>query len=479
MKRIAIIGGGISGLSAAFALEQRRREGTALRYALYESSPRLGGAIRTECVDDCLVEAGPDSFLTEKSTAADLCCQLGIGNQLIGSNDAGRKTYILLKGRLVPIPDGLVFMVPTKILPILRSPLFSASAKLRMAREWFYKPQDARKQDSTDETVASFIDRHYGKEMVDRLVNPLLAGVYGGLASQLSIRAVLPRFVEIERKHGSLSRGMISRTGASTHASAAQQSIFTTLRNGMQSLTDALTGALDLAAVRLNTPVQEVHPSTDGWTVSSTKAAESFEAVILSAPAHAAASVLQAASPQLSSELASIPYSSSVTVVLGFDENVRRPLPPGFGFLVPRSEGRRLIAATFVHNKFPYRAPDRGALIRCFLGGAADEQALELTDNQILEITRTELGQILGITAEPLFTRVYKWKSAMAQYTVGHLQRIDRIENLRRQLPGLGLAGNAYRGIGIPDCINSGIEAAGAVLQVGVNPAQLQSHPLF
>jgi protoporphyrinogen/coproporphyrinogen III oxidase len=481
MKRIAIMGGGISGLSAAFRLEQRRHQGAAFECVLYEARSRLGGVIVTERVDDCLLEAGPDSFLTEKSSAADLCRQLGIGDELIGSNDAARNTYVLLKGRLVPIPDGLMFMVPTKILPSILSPLFSPATKLRMLEELFSKTRNFRGDDSNDgdtrdETVASFVARHYGAEMVDRLVDPLLAGVYGGLASELSMRAVLPRFAEIEQKHGSLTRGMIARRGKST---APVEPIFTTLKAGMQSLVDALAASLEgSSAVRLNSAIENLRLENDRWTVVSDTESSFFDAVILATPAPAAASLLRAASPQLASELASIPYSSSVTVALGFDRNLRSRTPPGFGFLVPRSEGKRILAATFVHNKFPYRVPPGFALIRCFLGGTADDQVLELTDKQILDITRHELGQILDLTAEPEFTRVHKWKSTMAQYTVGHLERLERIERFRRQLPGLALAGNAYRGIGVPDCIRSGIDAADQVLEAAVNPARCESHPL-
>jgi protoporphyrinogen/coproporphyrinogen III oxidase len=485
MKRIAIVGGGISGLSAAFTLEQRRRHGAAFEYVLYEASSRLGGVILSERVDGCLLEAGPDSFLTEKSSAADLCRQLGISDQLIGSNDAARRTYVLLKGRLVPIPDGLMFMVPTKILPSIFSPLFSPATKLRMLQELFSKTRNSRSDDASDgdtpdETVASFVARHYGAEMVDRLVDPLLAGVYGGLASQLSMRAVLPRFAEIEQKHGSLTRGMIARRGKATQASTAPvEPIFTTLKGGMQSLVDALAVRLDgSSALRLNSGVQNLRLENDRWTMVSDSESSFFDAIILATPAPAAASLLRAASPQLSSQLASIPYSSSVTVALGFDRNLRSSMPPGFGFLVPRSEGKRILAATFVHNKFPYRVPQGFALIRCFLGGTADDRVLELTDNQILDITRNELREILDLTAEPHFTRVYKCKSTMAQYTVGHLKRLERIERIRHPLPGLALAGNAYRGIGVPDCIRSGIEAADQVLQAAVNPAPLQSHPL-
>jgi oxygen-dependent protoporphyrinogen oxidase len=454
MKRIAIIGGGISGLSAAFALEQRRSAGAPLEYVLFESGPRLGGVLLTECLDDCLVEAGPDSFLTEKPWAADLCRQLGLADQLIGSRDSERRTYVVTKGRLLPMPDGLMFMVPTRILPTVFSPLFPFDTKLRMAREWFFKPRLG-----PDETVASFVERHYGADLVDRLVDPLLAGVYGGEASELSASAVLPRFIEMERTYGSLGRALL----AARKKTAPQESprpIFTSLKSGMQQLADALVARLDSAAQRPNTPVQELQPSSAGWTVSAPAQSGFFDAVIVAVPAPAAAALLQTAGAGLASELGSIHCSSSATVALGYGQEVRRSLPPGFGFLVPRSEGKRMLASTFVHNKFPHRAPPDRALLRCFIGGSRDEPVLDLGDAEILRIVSSELRQILGITAQPRFARVYRWRAAMAQYAVGHLDRLARIEGWRRQLRGLSLAGNAYRGIGVPDCVRSGQEAA-------------------
>jgi oxygen-dependent protoporphyrinogen oxidase len=454
MKRIAIIGGGISGLSAACALEEHRRAGASLEYVLFESSPRFGGVLRTEEVDGCVVEAGPDSFLTEKPWAADLCHQLGLGDQLIGSNDSERKTYILVKGRLVPIPDGLMFMVPTKILPVVFSPLFSLGTKLRMAREWFYKPQNL-----PDESVATMVERHYGAEVVDRLTDPLLAGVYGGDASHLGVRAVLPRFAEMEAKYGSLSRGMLAARKKMASASGGAKPLFTSLKHGMQSMVDAILARLPADCLRTGTRVEAVRPQADGWQVVANAKTERFDAVILALSAQACSALLVDA-PELASELVGVAYSSSITVTLGYEQSVRTALPPGFGFLVPRTEARRLLAATFVHNKFPFRAPEDRALIRCFLGGASGEKALELSDQEILRTVRAELRQILDLTAEPRFTRVYKWKAAMAQYGVGHPERLERIERLRRQLPGLFLAGNGYRGIGVPDCVRSGSEAA-------------------
>jgi oxygen-dependent protoporphyrinogen oxidase len=465
MKRIAIVGGGISGLAAAFALEEHRRNGASIEYVLYESSPRLGGVLRTESIDGCVVEAGPDSFLTEKPWAADLCRAVGLEDQLIGSNDAERKTYILINGRLVAIPDGLMFMVPTKILPTMLSPLFSWKTKTRMARELFQRPRVTE----GDESVASLVERHYGAEMVDRLADPLLSGIYGGEASALSVRAVLPRFAEMERTHGSLGRAMLSaRKKMSSVTRQSASPLFTSLKNGMQQVVEAVTSHLSPLSLLNNTKVQAVQPATGGWAVSARSRSEHFDAAILAVPTYAASEMLRVggAEPcmELATELAAVQYSSSITVGLGYDRETRQSLPPGFGFLVPRSEGKQMLAATFVHNKFSHRAPPDRALLRCFVGGIRAEVAWHLSDDQIVETVRTELQQILGLSSEPLFARVYRWKAAMAQYGVGHLDRLERIERLCQQLPGLALAGNGYRGIGIPDCIRSGREAAAKVI---------------
>jgi oxygen-dependent protoporphyrinogen oxidase len=461
MKRIAIVGGGISGLSAAFALEKHRCGGASLEYVLFEAGPRLGGVLVTEHVDGCLVEAGPDSFLTEKPWASDLCREVGLGDQLIGSNDSDRKTYILVKGRLVVIPDGLMFMVPTKITATVLSPLFSARTKLRMAREWFHPP---RKSDA-DETVASFVERHYGPEMVDRLADPLLSGVYGGEAAQLSLRAVLPRFAEMEAKHGSLGRAMLAARSKMTHdLKAPARPLFTSLKDGMQQMVDAVVSRLPASTLHADSPVKCIQRQDSGWVVSAGYASDQFDAVILATPARVAAELLGMASPELASELRGIQYTSSVTVTFGCDRGVRMSLPPGFGFLVPRSEGKRMLAATFVHNKFPHRAPENLALLRCFIGGARNEHVLQAPDEEVVRIVREELQQIVKVTADPLFTRVYRWRGAMAQYGVGHLERLQRIESLLQKIPRLALAGNGYRGIGVPDCVRSGSEAANRVM---------------
>lgn len=460
MTRVAIAGGGISGLSAAFVLEQLRRTATPnLEYTLFESAPRMGGVLRTEQVDGCIVEAGPDSFLTEKPWASELCQSVGIGDQLIGSNDAARKTYILRAGRLVEIPDGLMFMVPTRIFPTLLSPLFSWKTKLRMASEFFHAPTAAQ----NDESVASLVTRHYGEEMVDRLADPLLSGIYGGSAADLSVRAVMPRFAEMERVDGSLSRAML-KARKKMPQSNLQRPLFTSLKNGMEQLVQAVVSRLSPSSLRTSNIVQAIRPDANGWMISAAEQTERFDALILALPAHATATLLRECAPQLADELSAIAYTSSITVALGFDANVRRTLPPGFGFLVPRSEGKRMLAATFVHSKFPHRAPQDRALLRCFFAGAEADAIGQQSDAQIVDVVREELRQILGVRAAPLFARVFRWKSAMAQYGVGHLDRLDRIETLCRQLPHLALAGNGYRGIGIPDCVRSGRDAANQIL---------------
>src|SRR5258707_602421 len=266
MKRIAIIGGGISGLSAAYTIEKKRQSGTPVQYVLFESSPRRGGVVATERVDGCLVEAGPDSFITEKPWAADLCSKIGVSDQLIGSNDSERKTYIVTKGKLVEMPDGLMFMVPTKIVPTVMSPLFSLRTKIRMATEWFHP----RRNSAEDETVAQMVERHYGAEMVELLADPLLCGIYGGDASQLSVRAVLPRLADMESKHGSLGRGMVeARKKRGTAAASPLRPVFTSLKEGMQQIVDALVARLDAYALKTSSRVQAGIPEHDGWTVSS------------------------------------------------------------------------------------------------------------------------------------------------------------------------------------------------------------------
>ncbi len=468
MKRVAIVGGGISGLSAAFYLERERRKGTEVEYTLFESAPRLGGVMRSERAEGCLIEAGPDSFLTEKPWANVLCRDLGMEDQIVGSNDAARKTFILVRGRLVPMPDGLMFMVPTKLLPTVFTPLFSWGTKFRMAGELLARPRAL----DGDESAADFVARHYGDEVVDRLADPLLSGVYGGDADSLSVRAVLPRFVEMEATYGSLSRGMLKARSRMKAAMAQAprserrgKALFSSMRDGMQQLVDALAAQLRPRAVRLSTPLRALERRGQEWlALKEGGGSEPYDHVVVATPAYVAASLLRESDPPLAAKLDEIPYSSSITVALGYDAAQFGREPEGFGFLVPWGEKKRMRACTYVHNKFPHRAPPEKRLLRVFLGGTRDKEALSLSDADILVTVARELKQIVSLDAQPRFTRVYRWNRAMAQYSVGHLQRVAEIERLRRAVPGLSLAGNAYKGIGVPDCVRTGMESASEIL---------------
>ena len=379
MPRIAIIGGGISGLTAAYSSGERAGQGTPVEYRLFESSARLGGACYSEIVDGCVIEAGPDSFVSEKPWAAALCRELGIGDQLIGSNDNDRKTWIVAKNRLIPLPDGLMFLVPTKILPTAFSPLFSWSTKFRMARELLHPPRPLH----GDETVAAFVERHFGREMVNRLADPMLSGIYGGDTDQLSVRATLARFVEMEEKYGSLSRAMLVANRKMKAASTGKPKppLFTSLRNGMQQLVDTLVARLTPEWLLLNTAIDDIERRGDEYVLRlSNGGTQSFDAVILATPANIGGRLLANIDNGLSAELQQVPYSSSATVILVYDIADLHGLPSGHGFLVPRTEGKRMRACTFVHNKFPHRAPPDKGVLRCFMGGANDAAILDADD---------------------------------------------------------------------------------------------------
>jgi oxygen-dependent protoporphyrinogen oxidase len=470
--RIAIIGGGIGGLAAAYELELARAGGSEVEFVLFEARERLGGVLSTEIVDGTVLERGPDSFISEKPAAAALCRELGLGSELTPSNDEARKTFIVVKNRLVPLPDGLMFLIPTKLIPTALTRLFSLPTKIRMGMELLLPPRPSGVE---DETVASLVERHFGKEAVERLADPLLSGIYGGDATQLSARAVLPRMVEMETKYGSLVRGMLAgHRKMQQMAKAAKNgggpartpgAIFTTLRGGMQQLVDALTARIDAGSVRLNTPVSTLQKDGQGWILTANGAEERFDAVIMATSAWAVSKLLQGVDATLAEDLGGIPYSSSVTVNLVYDEAKLGNLPEGFGFLVPACEGRAMLACTFVHRKFLGRTAPGKAVLRAFLGGMRNEGMLEESDEALVAIVRRDLQEILGkrvagIGIEPEHTQVSRWRRAMAQYAPGHDERNKRITERAAQLPGLRLAGNAYDGIGIPDCIRLGRKAA-------------------
>jgi oxygen-dependent protoporphyrinogen oxidase len=452
MRQVAIIGGGIAGLSAAYYLERSRKCGADLEWTLLEKSNRFGGVIQTEHRDGYVLEAGPDSFLTARPDAAPLCRDLGIADDLIGSNDAQRKTYILVKGRLVAIPQGLEFMVPTRIWAMARTPLFSLSTKVRMLREM----RTPSRSQQADESVASFVRRHFGQEMVDRVAEPLLAGVYGGDAEQLSVSAVLPRFVEMEREYGSLVSATLAAREQRMRGAGSPQPLFTSLRNGMQQLIDALLSSLPQSSLQAGQGDVSLERRGNTWQLTTRQGSGEFDEVILAIPAPVAAALIQRLHPDLAAMLGGIQYTSSAAVVLAFD---RAELPAGFGFLVPRSEGRKMLACTFVHKKFPHRAPEGSALLRCFFSSSRVRKMSSYSDAALLDLAQRELQEFIGLTAIPRFARVFRWEQALPQYEVGHLDRVAKMENFLAGLPGVHIIGNSLHGVGIPDCIKSARQA--------------------
>jgi oxygen-dependent protoporphyrinogen oxidase len=476
--RTAIIGGGIAGLAAAYELEQARQKGAEVEYTLFEARARLGGCMASEIVNGAVLERGPDSFLSEKPAAAELCRELGLGGELTPSNDAERKTYIVVRNRLVALPDGLMFLVPTKLIPTALTRLFSWKTKVRMGLELLLPPRPS----DHDEAVAALVERHFGREVVERLADPLLSGIFGGDAAQLSARTVLPRLVEMESEYGSLTRGMLAAhrkmrlrakeavgtarpANVSGNAPGTSRSIFTAMRGGMQQLVDAVSARIDPASVRLSTAVTGIEKAGGGWKIEAGGATEFYDAVIVASPAWAAGALLGRVDAALGEELSGIPYSSSITVNLIYDEAQLGRLPDGFGFLVPAVEGRAMLACTFVHRKFLGRTPPGKAVLRAFLGGMKNEALVAVSDAELVAIVRRELSEILGegvvgLTFEPEFAQVSRWSRAMAQYAVGHQERRLRIAERVAALPGLRLAGNAYDGIGISDCIRLGRLAA-------------------
>lgn len=442
--KVVIVGGGISGLSAAYYLGQ-----AGISSTLIEKEPRPGGVVQTDHLEGCVLERGPDSFLAIKTSAIDLIREVGLGDEVISSNDHLRRTYILRRGRLVPLPDGIMMVVPTKLMPTATSPLLGWGTKIRMGLEYFRRPPD---RPAPDRSVAEFLSDHYGQETVEYLGEPLLAGVYGGDPRALSINSVLPRFAELETRYGSLTRGVL----ASRRGAGPSGPLFQTLKGGLSTLVEAVCRR---AAERLAIVRGEAEAVERGWRVRVDGAWIDCDHVVLATRAFEAAAVLRNGHAALAAELDAIPYTSSMTLALGYRRaDVKHPLN-GFGFLVPARERRFLLACTWMGTKFPYRVPQNMALLRCFMAGSA----LDHSDDEVVRLAREDLKRVMGLDAEPVFFNIARWPRAMAQYVVGHDERIRRIREMVKELPGLHLAGNGYSGIGIPDCIRTGREAAEAI----------------
>jgi oxygen-dependent protoporphyrinogen oxidase len=458
--RVVVVGGGIAGLAAAHRLVELARDGARpLDLLLLEAEGRLGGTIRSERTDGYLLEGGPDSFISEKPWALALAERLGLGPRLRRTDDRFRRTYVVRAGRLEALPEGFLLLAPTRVGPVLGSRVFSWRGKLRLGLDLVLP----RRRGAGDESLGSFVRRRLGREALERVAQPLIGGIYTADPDRLSLAATMPRFLALEREHRSLVLGLrrSARAAETTGSSGARWSLFVTLADGMEELVGALAERLPPGAVRVRTPATAVVPVGDGWRVELPDGARlAADGVVLAGPASRMTALVRGADPVLATLLDGIEYASSATVALAYPRAaVRHPLD-GFGFVVPRVEGRAVLACTFSSVKYPGRAPDGMVLLRIFVGGALQEGLLEREDAALARLAHEDVAPLLGITRKPVFSRVWRHPRAMPQYEVGHLDRVAAIEARLEALPGLALAGAAYRGVGIADCVRSGEVAA-------------------
>jgi oxygen-dependent protoporphyrinogen oxidase len=476
-RRVVVVGGGVSGLAAAHRLVTRVAQSQSsqpsqsrLEVLLLEASPRLGGTVRTHRRDGFLLEGGPDSFISEKPEALALAREIGLEKNLVGTNEAHRRAFIVRQGRLRAVPEGFQLLAPSRLLPFATSGIVSWRGKARIALEMFVP---RRPDDGEDESLAQFVRRRFGREALERIAQPLVGGIYTADPEQLSLRATMPRFIEMERASGSVTRSLLkARRRAATDSrgtSGARYSLFLSFDAGMQTLTDRLAALLPRDCVRLGAKVESLHFDEDSraWRLrlNSTETITA-DAVCLALPAYASAALLRDVDPTLAAELGAIPYASTATVNIAYR---RADIPhalDGFGFVVPFVERRATLACTFSSVKFDGRAPAGHALLRAFVGGALQPEMFALDTDAMTTAVREDLRELLGVAAPPLFAHVEKWSRSMAQYTAGHLDRVARIRERLTRLPSLRLAGNAYEGAGLPDCIRGGWNAADEILKM-------------
>ena len=444
--QVIIVGGGISGLSAAYDLAN-----AGIAHTLIEKQPRVGGVIKTDQWEGCIMECGPDSFISAKPEAMKLIQELGMTADVIGSNDEERVTYIQRHGKLVRLPEGTTMFVPTRPSSMLGSTLVGWGTKIRMGLEFFRGPVT-----HPDRSVSEFVTDHFGRETLDYLAEPLLSGVYGGDPDKLSVDSVLPRFVEMERTKGSLARTLMAARGSAKRS----EPLFRTLKSGLGCLVERLA----LKANVLHGAAEAIERRGDAFRVRVNGDWIDGDHLVAACPAWAAGELLCDVDSRLASLLRMIPYTSSAITQMVFRASEFDGQRAGTGFLIPRTERRKLMACTFVGTKFPHRVPPDKITLRCFFGGAGNDAVLNESNESLVDLAREELRRILGLTATPIFTGIYRWPRSMAQYIVGHGLRLKEIQSRADAVPGLHLAGNGYTGIGIPDCIRMGRRAAAAVM---------------
>jgi protoporphyrinogen/coproporphyrinogen III oxidase len=465
MPRVAIIGGGLSGVSTAYELARRGHTD----FVLFEATSRLGGIVETRRQDGFVIECGADSWVTEKPWARELAIELGLEDQIIPSNDAHRRTYLLVVGKLVPMPDGMRMMVPTDLEAIATSPLFSESVRQAYreepSRAEELKACAASRPSDWDESVASFVQRHFGSEIAEKIAGPLLAGVFGGDIRKLSAHAVMANFVKMERKHGSLILALQRQS-----RNEKSQSVFTSLKSGLQSLIDRMSAVIPTSVIRLNEEVKTLKPKAGKWGVTTASHSAIFDQVVVATPVHIARELVAPWNQELQS-LLDMEATSAVVAAFAFDrdQSARITIPEGFGFLVPQrfesaSSAAELLACTFVNQKFSYRAPDGCILLRAFFGGKSAPSLLAEPDEFIIDLARRHLAAVLGDIPESRVQLVRRWPLSLPQYAVGHRARVERAEAIVSEIPGLHLIGNAFHGVGLPDMIRQGRTAAAELL---------------
>lgn len=467
VRRVAVIGAGITGLSAALRLRERLPEA---ELAVFDASSRPGGVVQTTCQEGYLIESSADSFITSLPWAVQLCQRLGLENRLIETDATHRRAFVVRRGRLLPIPDGLMIMAPSRIGPLVTTPILSPWGKLRMVAEAFVP-----KGEGQDESLASFVRRRFGREAFDRLIQPLVGGMYTGDPERLSVRATMPRFLEMEQQYGSLIRAMRRKPttrDAAGPSSGARYSLFVGLAGGLSELVDALVRALPAGAIQLNTQVERLTRDGDGpWRLSFAEggAPACFDHVVIAASVRQTQRLLNSVDPELSADFENVPSAGSAIASLGYlRDQIQHPLD-GFGFVVPQIERRPILSGSFSSVKFPGRAPPGHVLIRVFLGGAARPDLLQRDDAALVETAHEELARLLGIDQKPVFSCLNRWNQAMPQYQVGHLEWVASVRSRLAQWPGLELAGNAYEGVGVPQCIHSGEQAAERIAMICEN----------
>lgn len=472
-KRIAVIGGGISGLAVAYHLmEESAKCNLPVEITLFEAKSRLGGVISTDFSDGFLLEGGPDSFISDKPWALALARRLGLGEELLGTNPSFRRSFIVKGNQLAPVPEGFYLLAPSRLGPFVTTPIFSWPGKLRMALDLIL-PRRRNHSPSHDESLANFVRRRFGREALERMAQPMVGGIYTADPEELSLRATMPRFLDWELEYRSLIVAMIQRrkklqAHLRERTSGPRYGLFVSFHKGMSQLIQALEAQLPSGSIRLGCRITglKLQQPEGGWVLED-ESGESFhvEAVCLALQANQSADLLELVQPRLSDRLLQVKYASTATVNLAYR---RQDIPhtlDGFGFVVPVVEKRDILACTFCQVKFEGRVPENHALLRAFMGGALQPHVYDFDDKDMLNAVRKNLKELVGIQAEPLFSRIERHPLSMAQYRVGHLELLSEMESLAAQLPGLQLAGNGFTGIGVPDCVHRGEECAERIME--------------